>query len=82
MTPPQALIRLPEVRRLTGLARSTLYRLEREGRFVPRVRLSQRATAWRLDEVLAWIADRPRACAHTSCESMHTNSRTGSDRAE
>jgi prophage regulatory protein len=61
MSDKQALIRLPEVRRLTGLARSTLYRLEKEGLFVPRVRLSQRARAWRLHEVLAWIAARPRA---------------------
>jgi prophage regulatory protein len=70
MSPTQSLIRLPEVRRLTGLARSTLYRLEKAGLFVPRVRIGQRATAWRLEQVQAWIAARPLACVHTSSEPM------------
>jgi prophage regulatory protein len=61
MDATQSLIRLPEVRRLIGLSRSTIYRLEREGRFVSRVRLSDRATAWPLKSVLAWIEARPLA---------------------
>jgi len=61
MSANQSLIRLPEVRRLTGLSRSTVYRLEKQGRFVARLRLGERATAWRLDEVMAWIEARPRA---------------------
>jgi prophage regulatory protein len=76
MSATQSLIRLPEVRRLTGLARSTLYRLEKEGRFVPRVRISQRATAWPLEQVQAWIAARPLACVRTSSEPLHTNTCT------
>jgi prophage regulatory protein len=63
MSATQSLIRLPEVKRLTGLSRSTIYRLERDGRFVPRVRLGERATAWRLSEILAWIDARPAAQA-------------------
>jgi prophage regulatory protein len=57
----QSLIRLPEVRRLTGLSRSSIYRLEKDGRFVSRVRLSDRATAWPLKLILAWIEARPLA---------------------
>jgi predicted DNA-binding transcriptional regulator AlpA len=42
MNSPPQLIRLPEVLRLTGLSRSTVYRLEKAGCFVPRVRLGDR----------------------------------------
>jgi prophage regulatory protein len=61
MNAMQCLIRLPEVRRLTGLSRTSIYRLEREGRFVARVRIGDRAIAWRLAEVVAWIEGRPLA---------------------
>lgn len=63
MSAIQSLIRLPEVRRLTGLSRSSIYRLEREGRFVARVRIGDRAIAWRLAEVVAWVEGRPLAAA-------------------
>ena len=63
MSAIQSLIRLPEVRRLTGLSRSSIYRLEREGRFVARVRIGDRAIAWPLKAVLAWIEARPLAAA-------------------
>jgi prophage regulatory protein len=63
MSAIQSLIRLPEVRRLTGLSRTSIYRLEREGRFVARVRIGDRAIAWRLAEVVAWIERRPLADA-------------------
>jgi prophage regulatory protein len=55
------LIRLPEVRRLTGLSRSSIYRLQQEGKFVARYRLGDRASAYRLDHVMAWIEARPLA---------------------
>lgn len=63
MNSPPQLIRLPEVLRLTGLSRSTVYRLEKAGRFVPRVRLSDRMSAWPLGGVVAWIQARPLATA-------------------
>ncbi|MGH8311510.1 MAG: helix-turn-helix transcriptional regulator, partial [Steroidobacteraceae bacterium] len=56
VTPPYpALLRLRQVQRLTGLSRSTIYRLERAGAFPSRVRLSARASAWPADEVGAWV---------------------------
>lgn len=58
-----SLLRLPDVQRLSGLSRSSIYRLEQLGNFPQRVRLSERATAWRADEVLGWIESRPRASA-------------------
>lgn len=54
-------IRLPEVIRLTGLARSSIYRLEQQQLFPTRVRLSVRAVGWNLSEVTAWLEARPRA---------------------
>ena len=63
MSSRSRLIRLPEVLRLTGLSRSTVYRLEKEGRFVARVRLSVRATAWPEDGIRSWIEERPLAVA-------------------
>lgn len=53
------LIRLPEVIRLTGLSKSTIYRLERKGLFPPRVKDGQHAVAWREREIIAWIEARP-----------------------
>jgi len=61
MTSASRLIRLPEVISRTGLSRSTIYRLEKQGGFVPRVRLGKRATAWNLDQITAWIEARPLA---------------------
>ena len=60
MTHPSSLLRLPDVQQLTGLSRSSVYRLEASGDFPQRVRLSERATAWKLDELTAWMESRPR----------------------
>jgi prophage regulatory protein len=53
----------PEVRRLTNLSRTTRWRLEREGKFPKRLRLSGNRVGWQADEVLAWIAALPRGGA-------------------
>ncbi len=55
-----SLLRLPDVQKLTGLSRSSVYRLEANGDFPKRVHLSERATAWREHELLDWIESRPR----------------------
>ncbi len=53
------LIRLKEVESLTGLKRSTIYALMREGGGMPKpVRLTTRAVAWREDDIRAWCASR------------------------
>lgn len=48
------LLRMPTVVRLTGLGRSTIYRLMATEAFPRPVRLSARAVAWRRDEVTRW----------------------------
>ena len=49
------LLRFPAVRERTGLSRSTIWRLEREGEFPRHRRISSNAVAWVEDEVLSWI---------------------------
>lgn len=52
------LIRLKEVMRLTGLARSTVYKVMKEGRFPESVGLGGKAVAWVESEVQEWILAR------------------------
>lgn len=52
-------IRLPEVKRLSGLSRSTIYRLEAQGSFPSRIRISERTTGWYLHQVTSWLESRP-----------------------
>ncbi|MGA7744516.1 MAG: AlpA family phage regulatory protein [Polyangia bacterium] len=42
----------------TGLARSTIYEMIREGTFPAQVRLGIRAVGWRASDVENWIAER------------------------
>ena len=49
------LLRFPAVRERTGLSRSTIWRLEREGEFPKHRRISSNVVAWVEDEVLSWI---------------------------
>lgn len=55
---PTRLMRLPAVIAMTGLGRDSIYRLAREGRFPCPRKLTERSSAWREDEVLAWIDSR------------------------
>ena len=53
-------IRLAEVKRMTSLGHSTLYRLMNEGDFPKSYRLSAGAVAWDADEIAEWLASRER----------------------
>ena len=52
------LLRLPEVLHLTGLSRSSLYRLVKCQDFPASVDLSSNSVAWLLSEVSFWAAHR------------------------
>ena len=58
---PLRLMRLPEVKAVTGLSRSTIYKTVSEGTFPRPVRINQRAVGWWEHEVQAWLAERPYA---------------------
>ena len=54
----ERLIRIDEVKRLTGISTATLYRKISAKEFPRPVRLGVVARAWPLSEVQSWIADR------------------------
>jgi len=58
---PPILLRLPAVMKLTGLGRSTIYRMVAEHRFPCPVRITNRAVAWRRTDVDQWSDARPAA---------------------
>jgi len=49
------LIRFSEVRQICGLSRSSLWRLQKENKFPQSKKISARACAWSLAEILDWI---------------------------
>ncbi|MBS0442825.1 MAG: AlpA family phage regulatory protein [Proteobacteria bacterium] len=57
--PAERLLRLPEVKHLTGLGKSAVYDQMSEGRF-PRCVKIGRTSVWPSSEVNAWIAARIR----------------------
>lgn len=56
----RTIIRLPAVLKKTNLSRSTIYRLEAEGKFCVRVRLAENSVGYYEHEVEEWLASRPR----------------------
>lgn len=54
-------IKLPIVQLMTTLGRSSIYRLEAEGKFPKRIALSGNgAVGWYLHEIEEWLSSRPR----------------------
>lgn len=51
--------RMSTVQRLTGLGRSTIYRLIAEDKFPAQVRIGTRAVGWRWSDLERWSAARP-----------------------
>lgn len=52
------ILREPECRVLSGLSRTSRWRLERSGKFPARIRLSENAVGWRLSAIEQWLAER------------------------
>lgn len=50
--------RLPEVEDLTGLSRSSIYRLESLNLFPPRLKLGPRAVGWSRESIERWCKSR------------------------
>lgn len=53
-----AFLRLKHVVSLTGVSRSTVYKWVAQGTFPKPLKLGERASAWRLSEVEAWMQSR------------------------
>jgi prophage regulatory protein len=54
-------LRLPDVKALTGLSKTSLYALIKEKNFPAPVRLGPRAVAWVKSEIRQWAVERVRA---------------------
>ena len=52
------ILREPQVSVLTGLSRSTRWRLEREGKFPQKRQLSAKSVGWLASEVEEWVRTR------------------------
>ena len=55
MTEPLRLLRVKSVSDMTGLAKATIYRYSRDGKFPKSKRLGSNYVVWRSDEIEAWI---------------------------
>jgi prophage regulatory protein len=54
----QSILRLPDVKRLTGLSRSSIYSAIKAGTFPRPVELGARAVGWISNQIEDWIANR------------------------
>lgn len=52
-------IRRPAVEELTGLRRTTIYKLMNAGEFPRPIKITGKAVAWPESAVVAWLASRP-----------------------
>ena len=59
MPTARRLIPLPQVEEMTGLRRTAIYQLSREGQFPKPRKVTERATRWLEAEVIAWIDSLP-----------------------
>lgn len=53
----QVILRFPEVQKRTGLSRSTVWRLERAGKFPQRVRVGLRGVGWFESSINDYISE-------------------------
>ncbi len=58
MKAPLRILRLPEVERLTGYKRSSIYRMVKEGLFPHQRRIGPGAVGWDSREVETWIEEK------------------------
>ena len=53
------LMRRREVEKITGISRSSIYRLMQEGEFPRPVRVGSAAVRWRQSDITVWLESRP-----------------------
>lgn len=49
------ILRLPDVIERTGLSRSTIYEMIKNGRFPRQTKISVRAVGWKVEDIDNWI---------------------------
>jgi prophage regulatory protein len=58
LTGADRVLRFPEVRAIVPLGRTTIWRMERDGKFPRRRQLSARSVGWLASEIKEWLATR------------------------
>lgn len=66
LTAPIRMLRLAQVRAMTGLGKTKIYELQAEGDFPMRIKLTGHCVAWIEDEMQSWLAGRVRTNAPLS----------------
>ncbi|EIM5533477.1 AlpA family phage regulatory protein [Salmonella enterica subsp. enterica] len=66
----ERLVREDERRKMTGLSRSTVWRLEREGAFPGRKQTGKNSCAWLMSDLLLWMHERS---GYASCSGKEIN---------
>lgn len=61
---PRRMMRLPEVKHLTGLSKSTIYEQIARKEFPQAVEIGPMSVAWRCGDIYEWIDSRP-TCQRT-----------------
>jgi prophage regulatory protein len=74
------MLRFPDVIVQTGLSRTTIWRKVRRGHFPPPIQLGENSGGWPEDEIVAWVANRPRVQYAPSPETSAAQSRPSSSR--
>ena len=59
------LLRCLEVEEITGMSRSSIYRLIRNGEFPPPVLVGPAAVRWRASDITTWLESRPIATSES-----------------
>ena len=57
-----------EVAQKVGLSKVTIWRLERKGKFPPRIHLSDNCRGWTEEIIDNWIESRPRGLGREGCQ--------------
>ena len=55
------LLKRRQVEEITGIGRSSIYRLMKSGEFPQRVKVGRNAVRWRESDITAWVESRPEA---------------------
>jgi len=61
----EQILKMPEVIKFTGLARSTIYKLISENRFPKQIKLTSFSSGWLKSEIEQWIVERVAASRNT-----------------
>ena len=69
-------LRFPEVKAITGLSRTTLWRLARRGLFPKRKQISSNSVAWDAMSISEWMENRPEGMAPPPAEALKKRSTT------